>query len=345
MKNKNIFCRSFVAGFLLASGWFVWLTCWYLPNLDMEGWLREVLWCKLDIAARTPSPKIIILSGSNGFFGMDSAIMEKRCGMPVVNLAFHAAFPINCYQKLLTNVLQEGNLVVMPLEFEHYSASSGRNKITMFTGFGWGREFFPPENRIENALFYIFSDVWSSDFITNIPRKIKKRFRHPPPTKKATLEWFHQLCEQPDLRTKQKKQKLYSFENMNRYGDIIRTENQKITFPTRLPTTVPTDFCLRELRALENFVHEKKAEIVLTWPVIYCGNNLRQILDLKRHCREKGITIHGDPEKFMFPPEDFSDTCYHLRSSAAPKRTEILADCILESNLLPTRPPSKKITK
>ena len=338
MKRNFIIC--FCCGFGAVIVFMLWLTYWYIPRLNTEGWLKNVLWCKLYVASKTPSPKIIILSGSNAFWGMDSAVIEKRCGYPVVNLAFHASFPVNSYKDLLDKVLNEGDIVILPLELTHYEQSVAINPIIMEACLGWGKEFFPNlTHPLEIMFFYTFPAAWRKNFFRKIPRNIRKFKKNSYLSKAEVLNVFQRHSSTHNISATEKPMfwQVYSFRNMNQYGDIVRTQNleklvvRQISFQTK-----PSDFFLRSIQELEQFAHSRNARIALTWPVL-CKDafNSQQLAALQKSCQKSGITIYGNIQDFQFSTQCFSDTHYHLKTQYARKRTEILVDCMIENNLLP----------
>jgi hypothetical protein len=104
-------------------------------GVKAEWWLKDVYSYKDHVAARMPSPKIIIISGSNGLFGMDSGIISTRTGYPVVNLAGHAALDLEFFYVKLKEHIGEGDIVVMPLEFAFLQRN--RRFLVVWSGFGY----------------------------------------------------------------------------------------------------------------------------------------------------------------------------------------------------------------
>ncbi len=86
-------------------------------DVEAEWWVKNLYSYKDHVAARTESPKILIVSGSNSLFGLDSGILSDRTGMPVVNLTGHAAMDMEFYYVKLRKHMGTGDIVVMPLEF------------------------------------------------------------------------------------------------------------------------------------------------------------------------------------------------------------------------------------
>ncbi|MBQ9754812.1 MAG: hypothetical protein IJV93_08710 [Lentisphaeria bacterium] len=336
---KKRFIISLCCGSAAALCLILWLTYWYIPRLNTEGWLKEVLWCKLDIASKISSPKIIIAGGSNAFWGMDSAEIEKRCGVPVVNLAFHASFPLNFYNDLLADVLNAGDVVILPLELGHYGRKESMNTTVMKAGLGWAKEFFPNEiSSVEIMTFYMFPYIWRENILLRIPKKINsfrnERYRD----KASVLREFYQGCKhikQVDPDEILPESAVYSFRNMNQYGDIVNTRNLKeISIVPFKHKIIPSAFFLKEIRKLAQMARSRNAKIALTWPVLHKGcYDLQRLRDFQKECKKYGIVIYGDPSEFLFPEQSFSDTHYHLRTSAAKKRAGILAECINKYNL------------
>ena len=101
------FIISFLIGWVSAFAIWLFLVLFYIPKQEVglyqggEPWLYDVLRCKLDIAKNTPSPKIIILAGSNAFWGMKCGLIEKELGKPIVNMSFHGGFSIDFYPSSL----------------------------------------------------------------------------------------------------------------------------------------------------------------------------------------------------------------------------------------------------
>ena len=67
-----------------------------------EWWIREIYQYKEYVASSIKQPKIIIASGSNALFGINSGVLEKITGYPVANMAVHGALDIDfLYYKLM----------------------------------------------------------------------------------------------------------------------------------------------------------------------------------------------------------------------------------------------------
>jgi len=64
----------------------------------------------------TPSPRIILIGGSNVAFGIDSELMEARLGLPVVNMGMHGGIGESSYLEVAED-LRPGDIVILMPEY------------------------------------------------------------------------------------------------------------------------------------------------------------------------------------------------------------------------------------
>ncbi|WKZ48082.1 MAG: hypothetical protein QY306_01780 [Anaerolineales bacterium] len=67
-----------------------------------------------------PSPRIIIVGGSNVAFGIDSELMERELGVPVINDGLHVALGIAPLNEIKAN-LRTGDIVIISLEYYNFT--------------------------------------------------------------------------------------------------------------------------------------------------------------------------------------------------------------------------------
>ena len=68
---------------------------------------------KIDRLERQPSPKIILVGDSNLAFGIDSALLEKQMGFPVVNLGLHGGLGNAFHERMALFNTNAGDIVVI----------------------------------------------------------------------------------------------------------------------------------------------------------------------------------------------------------------------------------------
>ncbi len=103
-------------------------------------------------------PKIVIVGGSSSAFGIDSAIIEKYTGMPVVNFGLYAALGTKLMLDLSRSGINEGDIVVIAPELEAQTLSLYFNSETTLQAFD-GNFRMMRYIREEN-LFTLLSAMW-----------------------------------------------------------------------------------------------------------------------------------------------------------------------------------------
>ncbi len=64
--------------------------------------------------------KILVVAGSNAYFGVKAEAFAKATGRNAVNLAMQGALPFDFYAALMREILKPGDVVVLPLEYAYY---------------------------------------------------------------------------------------------------------------------------------------------------------------------------------------------------------------------------------
>ncbi len=67
--------------------------------------------------------KILIFSGSNTLYGVNTEYIHKKTGLPVVNYGIHAGLEDYIFDEA-KNILKNGDTVIMPLEYSLYKKRS-----------------------------------------------------------------------------------------------------------------------------------------------------------------------------------------------------------------------------
>ena len=78
---------------------------------------------KLAYAASLPSPKIMILAGSNGRYSHACAPLSTALGRPCVNASIASGIALDFLLHEFGAMLRKGDLVYMPLEYDQYGVS------------------------------------------------------------------------------------------------------------------------------------------------------------------------------------------------------------------------------
>jgi hypothetical protein len=74
----------------------------------------------VELLKKTPSPRIILVGGSNVSFGIDAALMQKSLGIPVINDGLHAGLGVAPLREL-QDYVRSGDTVIISLEYNMFT--------------------------------------------------------------------------------------------------------------------------------------------------------------------------------------------------------------------------------
>jgi hypothetical protein len=115
-----------VLGLLLAAiGLYVLAFGCILDRPLSLGTLRRALDAKLAYAAGLPTPKLVILAGSNALFSHSCAIIGAVLRLPCVNGGVALGLGLDYQFALWKPRLHAGDIVYMPMELQQYIVSAG----------------------------------------------------------------------------------------------------------------------------------------------------------------------------------------------------------------------------
>ena len=296
-------------------------------------WVKNAYQYKAHIAEQTESPKIIIISGSNAMFGIDSAMIEDITGYPVINLAGHAALDLNFFYFKLVEHIGDGDIVVMPLEDTYYE-QDGFSDWFINNMLAWGKKDY---------LDYLdIADKFK--FIVSVPKErifegvLKQKGTNPVIQKDEIIKGMDEL-----LLSEGAKWRGYNHTSLNMYGDMIPEEHVTKAISKLYQKGVYyfqsadiSDAFVASYRKIKKLVSRHNGQLILTWPVSmrnkYFDLSLPEHLDFvderRRLFAEESIKIECNPALFNFDAKFFFDTEYHLNKYGTMMRSENLAQCL-----------------
>jgi hypothetical protein len=111
-----------VLGLLLAAiGLYVAAFACMLDRPLSLGTLRRTLDAKLAYAARLPTPKLVILAGSNALFSHSCAVIGPMLRLPCANGGVALGLGLDYQFARWAAVLHPGDIVYLPMELEQYA--------------------------------------------------------------------------------------------------------------------------------------------------------------------------------------------------------------------------------
>ena len=252
--------------------------------------------------------KIIIVSGSNAMFGLNSKLLEKKLNLPVINYATHGGLK-NYIFIPPKEIIQKNDIVLMPLEYTYYAGDKTVDSISS-------------KEEIE---YYI-----SKDFINYKKLSTKERL-------KIFNYWIRHISDFPTKNRKTDfkicdKQNVYSYCSFNIYGNTTLNketiENLEF-YDEKFIFNLPTEESILKNKKLFEFIDyckDKKATVIMTYPAMYKHKNidkkqLDNLREIKKIFIKLGINFIGNPEDFLFDKKYMHNTSYHLNLKGAEKNT------------------------
>ena len=106
--------------FCVASFAALVFVCFCFPDVGMKRSMLEVELKKRSVLRDKPGPRIVFVGGSSVAHGIDSKLIEKGLGRPVVNMGLHAGLGI-CYNMASAlPCLHKGDVVFLLPEYSNY---------------------------------------------------------------------------------------------------------------------------------------------------------------------------------------------------------------------------------
>lgn len=81
---------------------------------------HHIVSSKIDVLKKTPSPRLIILAGSNATFGLSAETIQRELDIPCVNFGTNAGFNVDFMTHIVKPHLKSGDILLMPLEYNLY---------------------------------------------------------------------------------------------------------------------------------------------------------------------------------------------------------------------------------
>jgi len=293
----------------------------YHTKLRDDSYLAAVLE-KDRLIRNTPSPKVILVGGSNLAFGIDSKAIRDSLGINVVNMGLYAKLGLKYMLAQVRPYIKPGDVVVVVPEYDQFYGEYANGDNTLNTAL-----LYAPADRIPDFIrSYSIVDVVLRPRVENARRSFLRAAA-------AAVGRENQLFPQ-DTNT------VYNRHSFNEYGDAVSHLGKKGMNPDSIfvkPLPPLKDFnggTLRELNSIADRAKEQNAHAYFMFPSYIDRSyaiNVAAIDSLEKKLgRGMRIPIVGTPRDFVYPGRYFFDTRYHLNTEGRVARTlkmiEILRD-------------------
>jgi hypothetical protein len=294
---------------------------WRASSQRIHEWVET----KKRIALETPSPKILLLGGSNVFYGINAEQLGKEVGLPVVNVGLHGGLPTEYLFLELEEIVQPGDTVLYAPEYTHYIIS--------------------PRMTNTETISYLLANA--QPYLQNLPRNEYLHVLMTAPAEDLLARWLRSRSRREAEVVAVKKE---HEEIISPFGDYRKNRTEDLGPRERrlrdavcaghvagfrsdaaFPDPALQEF-LSSLFAFRDRLQERDVKLLFTWPntidfPVYHRPGPTGYLDrLQELLESERIPVVGEPETSMLPREDFFDSPYHLNADGAAKRTRRLAE-------------------
>jgi hypothetical protein len=293
-----------------------------ISGADREDYLRYAF--KRARAESIGEPKLIVMSGSNGRFGIDTGKLGKSLGIPPVNMAITDGVGLEYILYRTRPVVRSGDWILAPLEYSLYGKALGGErpvKACIDYVLAYDPDCFRAQKLTQKAKFIASLGTWRlSEGLLRIVFPFPK-----------TLE------EQSPL-------------SLDENGDETDNIGQKFDGVTNALENVLLQeeaLSATALRTLSGFIDDCEKNGVrffaaypsLFYDKAYLSETTRKkIAVIEAFYASKNVPLLGTFEDFLYPLEDMYDTRYHLNAEGREKRTRQILELL--KPYIPAKPES-----
>ena len=296
-------------------------------------WIQHMYQYKDYRAKSLKGKKILILSGSNSLFGINSKLLQEKTGYPVANLAVNGGLDISFLYYKLREHMSQGDIVVMPLEFQYYTSNSEKFTKEFSDGMmSWGVDYLRHLPYIDLFKFIIAAEP------SRVLEGSIEQFRSGSVNTKVLSQ--QKVLNSLDKLWREKgiKWRGYSHKSMNHYGEFIVDKPVKYMKDFAYldnNITIPPHF-LDTYSKIQDFVKEKGGRLILTYPVSIKNKEFdlskkesrQRVENFETALGEHGIDIYCNAALFNLDRIYFFDRPEHTNKYGTLIRSENLADCL-----------------
>jgi hypothetical protein len=266
---------------------------------------------KHHILANADSPRIVLAGGSNVAFGIDSAAIQNRFHVPVVNMGLHAGIGLGRILDDVSPFLHTGDMLLIIPEYAHFTGewNGSREAYTLIFDM---RQF-----RLLRSPYYDLPQRFFSYLSTHL-EGIVARF-----IDSSLL--------------------MYSRDGFNTYGDYVKhLEKENRPFSPDDNQGLYNRSYLNHFFDMVDDFSNRGITVLLSYPSYEeqsFRNSAPLIQELDNVFRQKeNLRVISRPEAFCFPRNLLYDTAYHLNAEGRTIRTEQLIQDLEKSGLFNGKP-------
>lgn len=279
---------------------------------DLETSYNAVIIDKYKRLQETPSPKIVLIAGSNFAYGINSKLIVDSLQKPVVNMAIHYDYGTKFMLSQISPELRKGDTVIMGFEYIIESKGNKSEQLLMARYFPKAKEWIK------------FDDIFE-EIGENSQLRIK--------TFKTVLE---RLFKNKEINYQISDTTSVFFRGgTNDYGDLISHFNNPPMKP--IPRAILSDKvslkdAIADMNVFYRTMQARGVKVYFVYPTYSKANyDLdKPIIDKYENEYQKyaQFPILGKPTDFVFADSLYHDMAYHLTQKGGDIRTQKIIELL-----------------
>jgi hypothetical protein len=277
------------------------------PGHYFAGSLRQA-----NLLETVPSPRIILIGGSNVSFGLDAELMQKTLGVPVINDGLHAGLGVVPLTEL-QEYIRAGDVIIVSLEYNMFSSKSTMEGDPAFLS-DW-IEYSP--RRVK----YLSNPLTEAPslYATMLQRKVNRQVN--------TFLFGGSLSET---------RRIFNGKNFDTNGDFIGHLQEASLTRKKISATPYVGSELQEdifvfLEHFNRIAREKGAKVYFEAPASRQRNckatgEAQMANFFKTFTKRSSIPILTSLEDVCLPDKYFFDSAFHLNAEGRELRTKRLIE-------------------
>jgi len=269
------------------------------------------------ILANSKNPKIVLAGGSNLAFGIDSAAIQDRFSIPVVNMGIHVGIGLGRILDDISPSLHTGDVLLIITEYEHFTSLWNGETPAYDLIFNTG------QFRLLWSFYYGLPD---GDVLAPVLNRLFSPIKN--------IIWPNKQSE------KEKILSVYSRYGFNEYGDSVNHLGlaNGLIAPSENLGDINQKYLNNFFRLVDSFT-KRGIIVMLSYPCYEeqsFHNNTAFIQELDALFRTKeNLLVISTPGSYCFHADYFYDTVYHLNMEGRTARTSQLIHDLRDSGRLP----------
>jgi len=305
---------------------FAWIGVFYFQlsaPTAKTSWVYEAYQIKVDSAKnKEGEPRLLFASGSSTLYSVRTFDIEENLGIPAVNLAVHAGLDTRYMFDVVRRVAQDGDIVVLPLEYHMYTAEEDRwNDITVDYLVSRDEAYFHDLSVLEKAR--VVQKIGFGRMIQSIGNK----FVSPKPEPTISIG----------------EDEFIGYHVLNSNGDEMNnvSSQRSIGMISEQPPYEFFDTDDDRLQIIRDFVswsRQNNITVIGAYPPMidfeeYQNSEYRSFFnDVSAFWESIGVATMAAPLDFLYPPSLMYNSGYHLNDVGTTLHTQKLIELLRESD-------------